>query len=92
MCRLVSPEMYTREFKVYVCVCAASRSPCLCANRQSVLRDVAGAEPRCARQWAGRTVDRGFTAPSVVNSVKVRFHIEHQGLQAANTQSVVEVW
>lgn len=46
-----------------------------------MLWDVVGVEPPCVRRWAGRTVVRGFTAPSVVNSVKVRFNIEHLSVE-----------
>ena len=58
------------------CVFVSSRSPFQCAMSRSVLWVVVFAEPPCARRWAGRTVVRGFTAPSVGNSVKVRFNIK----------------
>lgn len=60
-------------YEYYMCVFASSRSPSQCAKSQNVLLDVVGVEPPCAQRWAGRTVVRGFTVLSVVNSVKVRF-------------------
>lgn len=45
--------------------------PCAAASR-SVSVAVVGVEPPCAQRWTGRTAVKGFTAPSVVNSPKVR--------------------
>lgn len=51
----------------------AFRRPFLCATTQTVLLVAVGAVRRCVLRWAGRTVGKGFTAPSVGNSVKVFF-------------------
>lgn len=58
------------------CACVPLRSPYQCAKSLTVLWDVVGAEPSCVRRWGGRTVVRGFTVPSVGNSVKVRINTE----------------
>lgn len=74
ICRITYKKCRTSIW-IWINVCG-SRSPCQCAKSRSALRDVDGVEPQCVRQWAGWTVVRGFTAPSVGNSVKVQFNCE----------------
>lgn len=54
-----------------------SRSPCKCAWSHSAWRGVDGVEPSCVQPWAGWTVARGSTAPSVINSLKVSSRTEN---------------
>lgn len=56
-----------------MCVCVVPRSPSQFAKSPSVFQVAVAVERPCARRWAGRTAARDFTAPSVENSVKVRF-------------------
>ena len=47
MCCLVSPEMYTREFKVYVCVCVLPPEAPACVQTGRV----------CYGMWLVRSLD-----------------------------------
>lgn len=47
---------------------------------------VGGVALPCVQRWAGRIVVKGFTAPSVANSVKVRFNREKVNSQIAKIQ------
>lgn len=47
---------------------------------------VGGVELPCVQRWAGRIVVKGFTAPSVANSVKVRFNREKVNSQIPEIQ------
>lgn len=67
--------MHEHAINVYLFVFAVSRDSSQFAKRQSALWVVVGVEPPCARRWAGRTVVRDSTAPSVVNSVRVSFNV-----------------
>lgn len=69
-----------------MCVFVASRSHSHCAKKQSVLWAVGGVELPCVQRWAGRIVVKGFTAPSVANSVKVRFNREKVNSQIPEIQ------